>query len=53
MQLMQHVRLTGRKVRVVHPIDLLDAAYGGKEAVEAVVMEWGGHDGTLAGHFKM
>ncbi len=28
MQLMQHVRETGRRLRVVHPIDLLDAAYG-------------------------
>jgi glycolate oxidase iron-sulfur subunit len=39
MQLMQHARLTGRKVRVVHPIDLLDAAYGGRGSVEAIVME--------------
>jgi glycolate oxidase iron-sulfur subunit len=39
MQLMQHARLTGRKVRVVHPIDLLDAAYAGQGSVEAVVME--------------
>lgn len=39
MQLMQHARLTGRKVRVVHPIDLLDSAYAGQGAVEAVVME--------------
>jgi glycolate oxidase iron-sulfur subunit len=39
MQLMQHARLTGRQVRVVHPIDLLDAAYAGTGAVDAVVVE--------------
>lgn len=30
MQIMQHVRATGRPYEVVHPIDLLDAAYGGQ-----------------------
>lgn len=29
MQLLQHVRASGRRIRVVHPIDLLDAAYQG------------------------
>lgn len=28
MQLQQHVRSTGREVNVIHPIDLLDMAYG-------------------------
>lgn len=39
MQLIQHARSTGRKVRVVHPIDLLDAAYAGAGSVDAVVVE--------------
>jgi glycolate oxidase iron-sulfur subunit len=39
MQLMAHARATGRRVRVVHPIDLLDAAYAGQGEVEAVVVE--------------
>lgn len=29
MQLMQHARTTGRKQRIMHPIDLLDMAYRG------------------------
>jgi glycolate oxidase iron-sulfur subunit len=29
MQLLQHVRSSGRSIRVMHPIDLLDAAYHG------------------------
>jgi glycolate oxidase iron-sulfur subunit len=29
MQLLQHVRSTNRPYRVMHPIDLLDAAYSG------------------------
>ncbi|MEP0841897.1 MAG: 4Fe-4S dicluster domain-containing protein [Phycisphaerae bacterium] len=32
MQLLQHVRASGRRVRVVHPIDLLDAAYAASPA---------------------
>lgn len=30
MQLLQHVRSSGRDLRVVHPVDLLDRAYGGE-----------------------
>lgn len=39
MQLIAHARATGRSVRVVHPLDLLDAAYAGGGEVEAVVVE--------------
>lgn len=38
MQIMASVRATGRQVKVVHPIDLLDAAYAGDGAVSTLVM---------------